>query len=886
MKEVKKNSISTLLFKKAIGYTLLSIYLIFSCLHINTVYNNSLNRSSNYSLHIAATIEKSLKTEDIQQLKGNITDLNSSIYKNIKSKLVALKKINHEARFIYFIKQNENRFYFLVDSEPIKSNDYSAPGDEYLNELDQEIYIPFRTKQTILTQPTTDKWGTWISVLAPIIDPTTGKVIAVMGIDYDANEWYKSAKSTAIQAFIMLIAILLFFISLYSISKKNIRLRDSIQQLIETEKELIQSKELAEAASIAKSQFLSNMSHEIRTPLNGVIGFTELLRNTPLNKNQKEYLENAIISANSLLGVINDILDFSKIESGKMELEQVKTDIITLLENAADIIKIMAAKKGLELLLNVQPDLPRYVFIDPIRTKQILINLLSNAVKFTHAGEVELKVNFEKLTKKTGRICISVRDTGIGIKESEKKKLFKAFSQADTSTTRRYGGTGLGLIISNSLAEKMGSKIEFKSEPGKGTTFTFCFETGYEHGEERVENTIDNIKSVLVIDDNLNNRIILEETLKHWGIEFTGVESGYQALDLLDKGAKFDLLIVDYHMPDLNGMDTIKLIREKLADVNNNQSIMMLHSSSDDISLYELAKTHKVRFMLTKPIKQDELFHYLCNLNKDEITNFPTKNTTSSEEKLSEEKNSNSNYPYKILVAEDTPMNMLVISNMIRSRLPNVNIHEAENGVEAISKTKCTTPDIVLMDVQMPILDGIQATKEIRKLENGVLLPIIALTAGVSKEEREACFAAGMNDFLAKPIETNELNRIIEKYLSKMSSGTISASNDLVTTINIFDREKLLAKIGNEETMLSILAMCKQEYRKYAIEIQNAIESNDIKLIKSSAHKLKGSALNLEFKRLGEIAKEIENNAANKDKLLDLNNILTNELVLLYHQIG
>ncbi|MBV5343118.1 histidine kinase, partial [bacterium] len=275
---------------------------------------------------------------------------------------------------------------------------------------------------------------------------------------------------------------------------------------VETEIELIRSKELAEAASVAKSNFLSNMSHEIRTPLNGVIGFTELLRTTPLNKSQSEYLENAITSANSLLGVISDILDFSKIESGKMELESVKTDIIQLFENASDIIKVMASKKGLELLLNIQPDIPRFAFIDPIRTKQILVNLLSNAVKFTHTGEIELSLSFESRNSNEGVFKVSVRDTGIGIKDSDRHKLFKAFSQADTSTTRRYGGTGLGLIISNSLARQMGGSIEFTSVYGVGTTFNFNIASTFECGEVPDYKNIKNLKSVLFIDDNINNR--------------------------------------------------------------------------------------------------------------------------------------------------------------------------------------------------------------------------------------------------------------------------------------------------------------------------------------------------------------------------------------------
>ena len=884
MKTIKENKFANLLLAKPVIFALVVIYLTMAGFHLRATYNNTIREKSETAMQFAQTIVNSININKLSNFQATANEINNPDYIHYKNKLIALHKVKNDAQFLYFLKQKNNRIYFLVDSEPPTSEDYSAPGDEYINDNDSEILIPFSNGIPIISKPTTDKWGTWVSVLYPIKNPQTNKNDLLFCMDFDAQKWYSDARASVIQSSIMLIAVFLFLFSMFYIFNKNINLRNLVHQLIQTEKELIESKEQAEAASIAKSHFLSNMSHEIRTPLNGVIGFTELLRNTTLNKNQQDYLENAIISANSLLGVINDILDFSKIEAGKMELEQVKTDVITLIENAADIIKIMAAKKGLELLLNVQPNLPRYIYIDPVRTKQILINLLSNAVKFTHAGEVELKVSFEEKTKKTGRICISVRDTGIGIKEADKKKLFKAFSQADTSTTRRYGGTGLGLIISNSLAEKMGSKIEFESITGKGTTFTFCFETGYEYGEEKIKNSIDIVKSVLVIDDNLNNRIILEETFKHWGIEFTGAESGQQALDLLDNGSTFDLLIVDYHMPDMNGMDTIKRIREKLATTKVNQSIMMLHSSSDDIELYDLAKKYNVKFMLTKPIKQDELYHYLCSINQTETSVNYNQSNTSIKNAVEPDYNRFTKYPFKLLVTEDTPMNMLVISNMIKNLLPNVIISEAQNGYESIESIKSATPDLVLMDVQMPELDGIEATKAIRKMENGILVPIIALTAGVSKEEREACYGAGMNDFLAKPIEAKELNRVINKYL--LHNNITIVEKDETELLIHFDKEKLLSKIGNKETMLTILEMSKLEYPKYVLEIQNAISEKNIELIKRSAHKLKGSAQNLEFNQLGELARLIEKNAENNTKLQELSNLLTLELGLITKLIG
>lgn len=650
---------------------------------------------------------------------------------------------------------------------------------------------------------------------------------------------------------------------------------------VETEMELIRSKELAEAANVAKSNFLSNMSHEIRTPLNGVIGFTELLRNTALNNSQKDYLENAITSANLLLEVISDILDFSKIESGKMELEIIKTDIIQLFEDVTDIIKVMASKKGLELLLFIKQGTPRFAYIDPIRVKQILVNLLSNAVKFTHHGEIELSLDFESEDHQKGIFKVKVRDTGIGIKNSDRSKLFKAFSQADTSTTRRYGGTGLGLIISNSLLKKMGGSIDFESEYEKGSVFSFNIDCQYEFGEKNEYPELSNIKRVLIVDDNDNNRFILKHTLNYWGIETTDVETGQEAIELLTSKKIFDLLIIDYNMPGLDGLETIARIRGIMKNEQACIPIILLHSSSDDVNLNAKSKELNIRYRLTKPVKQNELLYYLNNVLCDDNSNevVPARKFNENIAPFYKEPDR-----FNILIVEDILMNMILTSNILRTIFPNVSIIEANNGFEAIEQVKYSVPDIILMDVQMPGMDGLEATRQIRKSENCSELPIIALTAGVSNEERTLCYNSGMNDFISKPVEHDELKRILNKYLTKKHQDK---SDNQINKINsgfnfqskavTFDRMKLTEKISDDHTLKLLFETAKTECPKYIENVDKAIELNNKELILSEIHKLKGIALNMEFISMSEYAKMIESEIDNADLVKYYFKLLKNE---------
>jgi len=632
----------------------------------------------------------------------------------------------------------------------------------------------------------------------------------------------------------------------------------------EIEYALKQTMQKAEAASKAKSEFLANMSHEIRTPLNSVIGFTDLLMKTQLTDIQKLYCENANGSGKALLGIINDILDFSKIEAGKLELEYTETDVVDLIQQTADIIKYHAEEKGLEVLMNIEPGLPRVARLDPVRLKQILTNLLSNAVKFTETGEVEIKLTFSPLEDNRGVFHFSIRDTGIGIKMEQKEKLFKAFSQADSTTTRKFGGTGLGLIISNSLVEKMGDSIHLDSIWGKGSTFSFSVETEYYPMEiypEKNDNAISQVKRVLVLDDNASNRAILSKYFAFWGITVKGEDNPLATLKNLEKNS-YDLLILDYHMPYINGLETLKMIREKLAISKNQLPAIILRNSSDEFYLKDDYNKLGMKGCLVKPVNPEELYRLITATEN---------NNAGEEEKITDEKpvikerlTDPGDQPV-ILIVEDVASNMLLIKSMITYLVPRAKLLEAENGQKSLEILKFQQVDLVLMDVQMPVMDGIQATKQIREWEsenkNGIHLPIIALTAGALKEEQRKALDAGMDEFLTKPIEQDKLQACFNKYLNTNKS------------LEHIDYPQLLKMVGGDKNILEALIQTTIEDMPERIEgLTQAIEEKDIKTTTMIAHAIKGLAANLHFDQMAIIAKDIETKSQNSqfDKIARL----------------
>lgn len=628
------------------------------------------------------------------------------------------------------------------------------------------------------------------------------------------------------------------------------------------EKELLSAKSSAETANRAKSEFLANMSHEIRTPINGILGMAELLLDTELSHAQREDLRILKSSADSLIVVINDILDFSKIEAGKLELDPIEFDLHDAVTDFVRAHSLRAQQKGLEIICHFDANVPVYILGDKGRLRQTIVNLIGNAVKFTERGEVIVSVRVRNSSDTEVELEFSVADTGVGIPREKHSHIFEAFAQADSSTTRNYGGSGLGLAIASRLVGMMGGRIWVESEPSKGSTFFFTSRFGRSSGvsipvaEAALHAELLHLP-VIIVDDNATNRMILTEMTTGWGMDVCSVAGGAAALvamrDRCVAGGGFRLAIVDGNMPEMNGFELVEKIKQ---DPRLTDAVIMMLTSGSQKGDAERCRQLGIASYLLKPIRKAELLSAILSA----VGSRPSVNSGTLVERAESSKNS----PLRILLVEDNPINQTVALRMLAKKKHEVVLAGNGNEALAVFERQRHAFDLVLMDVQMPGMDGITATRQIRALEKerGGHTPIIAMTARAMKGDEEACIQAGMDAYLAKPIESKRLYGLLARYTKKNSVAETSVDcpgvGDDRSHVSGWDVHTALQRVnGDEELLREIAEIFLQQTPKLLADLRKAATLKEFNQIESAAHTLKGEISYFDT-ALADQAKQIE----------------------------
>jgi two-component system sensor histidine kinase/response regulator len=637
---------------------------------------------------------------------------------------------------------------------------------------------------------------------------------------------------------------------------------DMLAQIRERDRELKEARDTAEQASRTKSQFLANMSHEIRTPMNGVLGMTELLLETDLNEQQKKFCNTVHRSGKALLHVINDILDFSKVEAGKMELEALDFNLREAVEEVMELLAETAHRKGIELLMEIAPGTPALLNGDPNRLRQVLTNLVGNALKFTERGEVFVRLSVREQVGDGVILDFEVRDTGIGMTPDACTRIFESFTQADGSTTRHYGGTGLGLAISKRLVEMMGGELTVTSQLTQGSVFRFHVHMliREERSGHRVPDVLRGMR-VLIVDDNDTNRTILEHQTAAWGLRHASASGGKQALAMLriavDQNDPYDLAVLDMHMPGMDGITLARAIKgDRLLD---DTPLIMLTSVGGDGDARR-ARVSGIHSYLHKPVRQSDLYNALLG-----AVQMPVQVAAAT----SPEPRAVMLGSIRLLLAEDNPVNQEVAISMLE--MLGCRCDLAANGVEVLAALERADYDVILMDCQMPEMDGFEATAEIRRREQsapGQHVPIIAVTANAMEGDREQCLQAGMDDYLSKPFSRVQLLEVLSRWFGQAAADAAheqqerpaAANDDAAASLDAgaLSNIRSLQQAGKPDILARVIDLYLADCPGVMNQLRSAIAAGDAGQVRQLAHRMKSGSANLGALRMAELCKQLE----------------------------